>query len=118
MKKLAYILMAFGLFALASCVKEDPATVEFSQQSYQMVAGDTLKMNSLLKVTNSVEQPVFTSSDEEVAAFVSQGVLVALNAGNTTVKAVVEGVEASCLVEVSDMKADTIIIRNPASILA
>lgn len=118
MKKLSFILLAFGLLALASCVKEDPAAVEFSQQSYQMVAGDTLKMSGLLKVTNSVEQPVFTSSDEEVAAFVSQGVLVALNSGSTTVKAAVEGVEASCLVEVSDMKADTIIIRNPASILA
>lgn len=118
MKKIAYILIAFGLLSLASCVKEEPASVEFSQQSYQMVAGDTLKMNGLLTVKNSVEQPVFTSSDENVASFVSQGVLVAWASGNATIKAVVEGAEASCLVEVSDVKADSLILRSPATILA
>lgn len=117
MKKLGILFVA-GLLLLASCVKEDPVGVEFSQTSYEMVVGDTLQMSSVLKVTNSVETPVCSSSDEEVAAFVSQGMLVALAPGETAVKATVEGVEANCQVSVLAAKADTIIIKAPTSILA
>ena len=117
MKKLAYILLAFGLLALASCVQEEQVTAEFTEPSYSMAEGDTLKMAGLLTVKNSTEQPVFTSSNEDVAKFISRGVLVAVASGETTVKAVVEGVEADCQVVVSSVKAENIIIKAPSSIL-
>lgn len=117
MKKLGILFVA-GLLLLASCVKEVPVSVEFSQTSYEMTVGDTLNMSSVLKVTNSVESPVCSSSDEEVASFVSQGKLVALAPGEAAIKAAIEGIEANCQVVVSAAKADTIIVKAPTSILA
>ena len=118
MKRTGYILLtiASALLAFAACVKEESATIEFNESAYQMLVGETKDMAAELAITNSNEKPVFSTSDTTVATVTAGGRLTALAAGEVNLKAVIEGLEASCLVQISEIKADTIIINAPKTI--
>lgn len=117
MKKIIYLFAAISLFFAASCVKEEPVSLEFTQGGLQMVPGDSLNLTSLLTIKNSVELPTITSSNEEVVAIVNSYTLLAKAAGEATITAELEGIKASCLVTVVEVKADSIVIKSPASML-
>lgn len=116
MKRLLYIASALWLLLTVSCVKEEPVTVEFAQQSYNLVVGDSLDMLSVLTVKNSSEKPVFESSDDSVASF-NGNILIAKAAGQSVITATVEGINALCDVVVSNVLADSINVVCPDKIL-
>ena len=116
MKRLLYIASALWLLLTVSCVKEEPVSVEFAQQSYNLVVGDTLDMLSVLTVKNSSEKPVFESSNDSVAFFKGD-ILIAKAAGQCVITATVEGVNAHCDVMVSNVLADSINVVCPDKIL-
>ncbi|MBQ7877420.1 MAG: Ig-like domain-containing protein [Bacteroidales bacterium] len=121
MNNLRKITLLFGSLVvfLASCVKEDPVTVEFKSSEYQLAVGQTLNLAKELAVSNSAEKPVFTVSDEAVASVDAEGLLRALAAGEATVTAGVEGVAATSRIVVSaGIKADSLKLYAPQKLMA
>lgn len=76
-----------------------------------------MDLSGEIKIENSEEAPVFTSSDEAVATVSESGVLTALSAGQTTVKAIVEGKEASAVVKVAALVLESISLNGPESLV-
>lgn len=117
MKKFRYGLAVFAslLFA-AACVKEDPATIEFNSQEYQVLVGGKLDMMKEVVVTNSQSKPSFEVSNEELATVTPEGMLTALKAGEVSVNAHLDGLLASCKVIIAEQMADTVIINAPKAL--
>lgn len=113
-----FTLMASALLLFASCEKEEEVKVEFKNPAYQLKVGETLALSDELKVSNSDQKPEWMSSDETVASVDAEGVLTALSTGETNVTAIVEGKEASCVIQVSDILAEKITLIAPESLEA
>lgn len=115
MKKLMKIsaIMAAALLALAACVKEEPVTVEFKEQSYQLNVGESKDFAAEVLVSNSERKPSFSSSEPKVAAVNAEGLVTAIAAGETTLTASVDGVSATCLIKVAEVVADSISLTYP-----
>lgn len=115
MKKLMKIsaIMAAVLLAVAACVKEEPVTVEFKEQSYQLNVGEEKDFAAEVVVSNSERKPSFSSSEPKVAAVNAEGLVTALAAGETTLTASVDGVSATCLIKVAEVVADSISLTYP-----
>lgn len=119
MNKIRLISIAFiSALLCVCCVKDLEVSVEFNAQSYELSVGDTLNFASELKVENTKEAPVFSSSDETVAKFVSETVLMALEPGEVEVTATVAGKSATTNVHVNVVLAEKIILEAPDSVLA
>ena len=104
------------LFIFAACEKEmEPVSVEFKSQTYEMTVGQTIDLAGEVKVTNSNKKPSFSSSAEKIVSVNKNGVLSAVAQGQATITAEVEGVSATCVVTVSDIKAEKIVLNVPAS---
>ena len=96
MNKIRLISIAFiSALLCVCCVKDLEVNVEFNAQSYEVSVGDTLNFASELKIENTKEVPVFSTSDETVAKFVSETVLMALEPGDVEVTATVAGKSAT-----------------------
>lgn len=113
-----FVLMASILLAFSSCRKEDEVKVEFRNPSYALKVGDTMKMADELKISNSDMKPEWTSSVGYVASIDADGNLTALEPGETSITAMVEGKDASCVVTVSEITAGKISIEAPESLEA
>lgn len=115
MKKLMKIsaIMAAVLLAVPACVKEEPVTVEFKEQSYQLNVGEEKDFAAEVVVSNSERKPSFSSSEPKVAAVNAEGLVTALAAGETTLTASVDGVSATCLIKVAEVVADSISLTYP-----
>ena len=106
----------FTLLFAAACVKEEPATIEFNSQEYQVLVGGKLNMMKEVVVTNSQSKPVFEVSDKELATVTPEGLLTALKAGEVSVSAHLDGLSASCKVRIVEQAADTLIINAPKAL--
>ena len=104
------------LLSFAACVKEDPASIEFKAQEYQMLVGQTKDLMGELEIKNSEAKPVFESSNEAMASVTSEGVVTAHDTGEVTINAMLESVMASCRIRISSVKADTIVINAPKAL--
>lgn len=120
MKKFRIIsfVMAAMLCVFMSCEREEPVSVEFKAPSYQLKVGETMDIIAELVIKNTDAKPVFTSSDAAVAVVADDGKLNALAQGETVIKAVVEGKEATCTVAVTEIQADKITLTAPESLSA
>lgn len=104
------------LLSFAACVKEDPASIEFKAQEYQMLVGQTKDLMGELEIKNSEAKPVFESSNEAMASVTSEGVVTAHDTGEVTINAMLESVMASCRIRISAVQADTLIINAPQAL--
>lgn len=116
--RLIFFVMTAMLCAFMSCEREEPVSVEFKAPSYQMKVGETMDIIAELVIKNTDAKPVFTSSDAAVAVVADDGKLNALAQGETVIKAVVEGKEATCTVAVTEIQADKITLAAPESLSA
>ena len=116
--RLIFFVMTAMLCAFMSCEKEEPVSVEFKAPSYQLKVGETMDIIAELVIKNTDAKPVFTSSDAAVAVVADDGKLNALAQGETMIKAVVEGKEATCSVTVTEIQADKITLTAPESLSA
>ena len=116
--RLIFFVMTAMLCAFMSCEKEEPVSVEFKAPSYQLKVGETMDIIAELVIKNTDAKPVFTSSDAAVAVVADDGKLNALAQGETVIKAVVEGKEATCTVAVTEIQADKITLTAPESLSA
>lgn len=112
MNKIKLTLITFlSALLFIGCEKEKfDVSLTFSEASYEMEAGDTLNLFSVLEIFNAEGTPEFTSSDTVVATVSKDGVLKALKAGETTVEASLMGVKASCTVVITALQAEKIIL--------
>ena len=122
MKRLGLLLTALSamLLSFSACQKEveEPITVQFSAQSYQMTVGQEMDLAGELSVTGSTKAPSFSSSDASVASVGRNGKVTALKQGTVTITAKVEKEMASCQITVSAIKATKITLDAPASLPA
>ena len=119
MNKIRLISIAFiSALLCVCCVKDLEVNVEFNAQSYEVSVGDTLNFASELKIENTKEVPVFSTSDETVAKFVSETVLMALEPGDVEVTATVAGKSATTNVHVNVVLAEKVLLEAPDSVLA
>ncbi|MBE6217704.1 MAG: hypothetical protein E7124_06640 [Bacteroidales bacterium] len=122
MKRLGLLLTALSamLLSFSACQKEveEPITVQFSAQSYQMTVGQEMDLAGELSVTGSTKAPSFSSSDASVASVGKNGKVTALKQGTVTITAKVEKEMASCQITVSAIKATKITLDAPASLPA
>lgn len=117
--RLIALITAFMLPLFTSCVKEAAeVSVEFAGSSYQLNVGGTLDLAAELKVSNSSKKPAWKSSDETVASVDASGTVTAISAGETSVRATVEGKEAVCSIIVKDVLAESIALTAPESLTA
>lgn len=112
MRRSAFIFM-FIASLLASCVdqKVESLSMEFKSKEYTLHAGQKKDFYYELNI-NSKEEPVFSSSDENVATVTPQGVVVAVASGQTTITATLDGISASCIVKVTIDKVESINIKS------
>ena len=113
MKKLLCILLAAS--ALSACTErgETPVAVsiEFESASISLEVGQ--RHTLVYTIVPEDKVPVFESSDINVAT-VEDGVVTALAKGTTTIKATVEGSDATdeCVVTVSDISAKSVTLNK------
>ena len=113
MKKLLCILLAAS--ALSACTErgETPVAVsiEFESASISLEVGQ--RHTLVYTIVPEDKVPVFESSDINVAT-VEDGVVTALAKGTTTIKATVEGSDATdeCVVTVSDISAKSVTLNE------
>ena len=120
MNKLRTVLSIFlSAYLLLGCIKDDmPVSISFNSTSYSLKVGDTLDLGKEVKTENTEETPVFSSSDESLATITGSGLMTALAAGEVTVKAVVEGKEATAAVQISPITIESISLDGPQTIIA
>ena len=118
MNKLRSIFFAISALLCMSCVPDLEVNVEFNEAAYAVAVGDTLNLAAELKVENSVETPKFSTSDNAVAKFLPEGLLVALAPGDAEVTATVAGKSAKTQVKVSVVTAEKILLECPESVYA
>ena len=116
LKSILFVALS-ALFCL-SCVQDLEVSVEFNEPAYEIAVGDTLNLAGELKVENSVETPKFSTSDNAVAKFLSDGLLVAVAPGDVDVTVTVAGKSATAQVHVSEVTAEKILLEYPDSVFA
>lgn len=104
------------LLSFVACVKEDPASIEFKAEEYQLLVGQTKDLMAELEIKNTEAKPVFESSNDSIASVTAEGLLTALDTGEVTVNAILENAMASCRIRIASVKADTIIINAPKAL--
>lgn len=117
MKRLL-IYMVTMLLAFTACVKEEPVSISFNSDTYQMMVGDTLDLAGELVVANYDKTPYLSASADSIVSVKSDGRVVALAEGEVVITATADGVQASCTITVSDIALEKITLTAPGSILA
>ena len=111
--------MASLLLVFAACEKEaEQVSIKFASQTYQMSVGQTMDLVEELVVENTDKKPSFSSSDSKVATVNRSGKVTALAQGSAVITAEVAGKSAVCTVQVSEVKAEKIVIDSPGSLPA
>ena len=108
MRRYVFIFM-FIASLLASCVEQETErlSMEFKSEEYTLRAGQKMDFYYELNI-NSKDEPIFRSSDENVATVTPQGVVVAVASGQATITATLNGISASCVVKVTIDKAESV----------
>lgn len=109
--------MSTMLLALAACVKEQPVSVSFNSDTYQMTVGDTLNLAGELVVVNYDKRPLLSVDVDSIVDVKADGRVVALAEGEAVITATADGVSASCTVVVSDIKLEKVTVTAPGSVL-
>lgn len=120
MKTLRIIVPIFlSLILAVSCAKENlEVSLDFSEESLEMVVGEEFDLMSVLKVKNSSKKPVFVSLNVKVASVSSSGIVTALAAGEATVTASVGDKTSRCVIKVEDVSAGNITLTCPETVVA
>lgn len=105
-------LLCFG------CVKPLEVNVEFAETAYEIFVGEQIDLAAEVKVENSNDAPKFSTSDEAVAKFVSEGVIIALAPGDVTITATVAEKSATTKLYVKVVLAEEILVEAPDSVVA
>ena len=109
--------MSTMLLALAACVKEQPVSVSFNSDTYQMTVGDTLNLAGELVVVNYDKRPLLSVDVDSIVDVKADGRVVALAEGEAVITATADGVSASCTVVVSDIRLGKVTLTAPGSVL-
>lgn len=109
--------MSTMLLALAACVKEQPVSVSFNSDTYQMTVGDTLNLAGELVVVNYDKRPLLSVDVDSIVDVKADGRVVALAEGEAVITATADGVSASCTVVVSDIRLEKVTLTAPGSVL-
>lgn len=109
--------MSTMLLALAACVKEQPVSVSFNSDTYQMTVGDTLNLAGELVVANYDKRPLLSVDVDSIVDVKADGRVVALAEGEAVITATADGVSASCTVVVSDISLEKVTLTAPAGVL-
>lgn len=109
--------MSTMLLALAACVKEQPVSVSFNSDTYQMTVGDTLNLAGELVVVNYDKRPLLSVDVDSIVDVKADGRVVALAEGEAVITATADGVSASCTVVVSDIRLEKVTVTAPGSVL-
>lgn len=104
------------LLSFVACVEEEPASIEFKSAEYQMLVGEVRDLAPELEVKNSIEKPVWKSLDESLATVTAEGKVTAIEAGEVTITAAIGNLEASCMVLISEVKAESIVVNAPKTL--
>ena len=105
------------LLAFAACVKEEPVSVSFNSDTYQMTVGDTLNLAGELVVVNYDKRPLLSVDVDSIVDVKADGRVVALAEGEAVITATADGVSASCTVVVSDIRLEKVTVTAPGSVL-
>lgn len=109
--------MSTMLLAFAACVKEEPVSVSFNSDTYQMTVGDTLNLAGELVVVNYDKRPLLSVDVDSIVDVKADGRVVALAEGEAVITATADGVSASCTVVVSDIRLEKVTVTAPGSVL-
>lgn len=104
------------LLSFVACVEEEPASIEFKGVEFQMLVGEVRDFAPELEVKNSIEKPVWKSLDEALATVTAEGKVTAIEAGEVTITAAIGNLEASCVIVITEVKAESIIVNAPKTL--
>lgn len=113
--KTLFLLITTALLGL-SCVKDLEVKIEFNQATYEVSVGDTLDLLGEVKVENTDDMPLFSTADESVAKFISDGVLFACAPGEVELTASVADKKATAQLRVNVVLAMEITLELPDSV--
>ena len=117
MNKIKFMIAAL-LLVFASCDKELPVEVSFSSETYQLKVGETLDLSGEVLLKNTDAKPVFSVADATVATVSETGIVTAVSKGETLLTVSVEGMSATCTVQVTEVVAEKITVTAPEAITA
>ena len=98
-------------------MKEEPVSVSFNSDTYQMTVGDTLNLAGELVVVNYDKRPLLSVDVDSIVDVKADGRVVALAEGEAVITATADGVSASCTVVVSDIRLEKVTVTAPGSVL-
>lgn len=115
MKNIARLLvfLSVSVAILAGCREDqplNPVLLELDRTNMKMVVGQSQKLNALLQ--GSSEKLVWTASDEAVASVGQDGLVKAVGAGQTVITVAAGNAFENCNVEVSEFKADKLLLNS------
>jgi len=109
-KPLAFVLvigMLMSLFGAGVVIAESipPTGIELDEQTLDMFAGESRTLTATILPENADSVNIIWSSDDENVATVANGVVTAIAAGTTTIRATIEGMQlsAECAVNVNEL---------------
>ena len=102
-------------FNLGDSVIYKVTKVELYKTSLTLDVNESETLTATITPSNATDQNVTWSSDDEDIATVENGVVTAVSAGNTTIKATVDGKSATCAVTVTHVHKMTKNAAKPAT---
>ncbi len=102
-KSLFYLLLSFSLFSTVSCNKEDDiaiVSIILDQESVTIEEGTTLTLSATITPDNATNKTIKWKSNNEYVVTVSDGIVVAVGLGGTTITAQAGNQIAECKIYV------------------
>lgn len=103
------ILAFLCLASFAACKKGktvEDVKITLNESAIEMNVGETYELKASVSPADVEDKKIVWSSTDDAIVFVEDGKATAKAEGETTVKAVTNGKEASCKVTVNDKKAN------------
>ena len=98
------IALIAAILPLVSCVKEDPRTeLQLNLSQVSLTEGETLQLTAAVSASSSASSIEWSSLNEKVAV-VKDGLVTAVNPGETWIYASLGDVKEGCLVRVVEQK--------------
>ena len=102
-KSLFYLLLSFSLFSTVSCNKEDDiaiVSIILDQEHVTIEEGTTFTLSATITPDNATNKTIKWRSNDEDVATVSDGIVVAVGLGGTTITAQAGNQIAECKIYV------------------
>ena len=106
----AFLLVSFAVFA--GCREDqplEPVMLELDRTNMRMRVGQSQQLNARLQ--GSTDKLVWTTADESVAEVEKNGLVTAVGPGQTVITVTAGNVSESCNVEVTEFKADELLLN-------